>query len=346
MSLGLPMGLALASGVNTYLPLFALALFARFANVVEVSPRFQWLISDQAILILAILTVCEILAEKFPGFDNVWDFVHTLLRPVAGALAAGAALSTNQVFEMLVVMLTGASLATAAHSAKSGLRLASTSKSLGFANPILSIVDDVAVVGATLLSLYAPWVMLAIVVLFVAALALVGPLLFRVLRFNLSALAEWLKWLAGKGRDAKNPHELRETLLEFPPGRLKKLNAIFEPGEELLGVLGAWKRSGWGPRRAWLLITPRRLVLAEKRMLRRPKIHAADYSQLALLVDRESLLLARWEYVTRQNRSVRLLIPKSQAVFARLAAERVRKIAGLSAPLPTRVPAKLAAAVS
>ncbi len=346
MSIGLPMGLALASGVNTYLPLFGLALFARFSHVVEVSPRFQWLVSDQAIVILAILTGCEILAEKFPGLDNVWDFVHTLLRPVAGALAAGATLSTDRVFETLLVMLTGASLATAAHSAKSGLRLVSTSKSLGIANPILSVVDDVAVVGATLLSLYAPWVMLVIVVLCVAVLALMGPPLLRLLRFNLSVLAGWLKWLAGRGRRGPRPHELRQTLLDLAPDRLRSLSAALAPGEELLAVLSGWKRSGWGPRQAWLLITPRRLVLAERRLLRNPKLQATLHNEVALLIDRESLLLARWEYVTRQNQSVRLLIPKPQAVLARLAAGRVRQFAGLSDPTATPSPAKLAAATS
>ena len=143
MSIGLPMGLALASGVNTYLPLFALALIARFGNVVEVSPKFQWLISDQAIVVLAILAICEILADKFPGLDHIWDFLHTLLRPVAGALAAGATLSTDRIFELLVVMLTGASLATAAHSAKASVRLVSTSKGFGVANPFLSVLEDV-----------------------------------------------------------------------------------------------------------------------------------------------------------------------------------------------------------
>ena len=122
MSFGLPMGLALTSGVNTYLPLFTLALLARFSQAVHVSPRFQWLLSDPALAILGILAVCEILAQKFPGLDNVWDLVHTLLRPVAGALVAGATLFDDQKFEMMSVMLIGAALATAAHSAKAGVR--------------------------------------------------------------------------------------------------------------------------------------------------------------------------------------------------------------------------------
>src|SRR5579862_4322698 len=136
---GLPWGLALSSGVNTYLPLFLLSLFARFGHVIHLSPRFAWLASDQAIVILGTLTICEVLAQKFPVLDNVWDFLHTLLRPLAGAIASGATLNASNVFEIAAGMLVGGTLATAAHSTKSSLRLMSTSKSFGAANFALSL---------------------------------------------------------------------------------------------------------------------------------------------------------------------------------------------------------------
>ncbi|MGH7866072.1 MAG: DUF4126 domain-containing protein, partial [Candidatus Dormibacteraceae bacterium] len=85
MTSGLPWGLALASGVNTYLPLFLLALFARYSHVVQLSPRFQFLVSGPALVILDLLAACEIMAQKFPGLDNLWDVLHSLLRPLAGA---------------------------------------------------------------------------------------------------------------------------------------------------------------------------------------------------------------------------------------------------------------------
>jgi hypothetical protein len=61
---------------------------------------------------------------------------------------------------------------------------------------------------------------------------------------------------------------------------------------------------------------------------------------------RESLFLARLEYVTRQNQSVMFLIPKSHAAFASLAAERVRQLAGLSERPVAPEPATLAPATS
>jgi hypothetical protein len=53
----------------------------------------------------SILVLCEVLADKFPGLDHVWDFIHTLLRPVAGALAAGATVSTDNILESALAML-------------------------------------------------------------------------------------------------------------------------------------------------------------------------------------------------------------------------------------------------
>ena len=331
MSFGLPMGLALASGVNTYLPLFALTLFARFSGMVQVAPRFQWLVSDEAIVILGILSACEILAQKFPVVDNAWDCVHTLLRPVAGALAAGATLSPADAPELILTMLTGATLATAAHSAKSGVRLVSTSKSFGVANPLLSLVEDAAVVGGTLLSVYAPWVMLGVVVVFAVAFALVGPWLVRTLWFDLRIVAAWLKWLMGRMFHTRQPSALRESLLELPPDRLRRLSAHLDAGEELLGALVGWKRSR-GPRRCWLLVTPQRMLLVERRVFRKHKVFAAPYSDLVAVRERNLGPFVRLEFLNCQNESLTIQLPKTQARYATLAAEKVRECAHCPAP--------------
>jgi len=257
---GLPWGLALSSGVNTYLPLFLLALFTRFGHVIHLSPRFAWLDSDQAIFILGVLALCEILAQKLPVLDNVWDFLHTLLRPIAGALAAGATINTNNAAEIAVAMLMGGTLAAASHSTKSGLRLMSTSKSFGATNFAISIGEDAGVLITTLLSVYAPWVMLAVVIVFVVLFALFGPRIMRTLAFDLniagSALARVFQWVFRR----KHPTNLKESLLEIAPERLEKFTALLERNEELLATLPGWKRSVGGPRRTWLLLTSRRLL--------------------------------------------------------------------------------------
>jgi len=337
MSIGLPWGLALASGVNTYLPLFAMALFARFSHLVHISAHFQWLISDEALVILGLLAACEILAQKFPALDNVWDFVHTLFRPLAGALAAGATLSSDRTFELILTMLVGGTLATAAHSAKSTLRLLSTSKTLGLGNPILSLVEDVAVVAGTLAAVYAPWLMMVVVLFFALIFALVAPWLVRTFLYDLRILAGWYGWLWGKATRARQPSDLRESLLEVSPRQLRELAARLAPGEELLGVLSGWQRSGWGPRRAWLLVAPDRWLLLQRRWLRKPAVRSLPHRDVTMLRKQDSLLLAKLELLTRENERITLHLPKNLSRFATLACDRARELSDSSpsiAPLP------------
>jgi hypothetical protein len=346
MTIGLPMGLAMASGLNTYLPLLLLSLIARFGNVVHVSPRFQWLVSDQTIVVLSILVLCEILADKFPGLDHVWDFIHTLLRPVAGALAAGATVSTDNMFETVLVMLLGGSLASAAHATKATVRLVSTSKSLGAANPILSIIEDLTSLVATLLAVFAPWLMAVIAVLFILTLALIGPPVWRTMRFELGAVVGGLRWCVRKILRTAYPANLQASLREISSGQLERLRAQLESGEEVMGALAGWRRRGWGPRRTYLLITSRRVILAELGLLGRIRTQAIEYSDVQFVRERGALLTPRLEILTREKEDVLLLLPKTQWVFARMAAILVSDIAGLNQTPPSSPQASIPAIAS
>ena len=335
---GLPWGLALSSGVNTYLPLFLLALFARFGHIIHLSPRFAWLASDQAIVILGALALAEILAQKFPVLDNVWDFVHTLLRPIAGALATGATINSNNAAEIAVAMLMGGTLAAAAHSTKSGVRLLSTSKSFGTANFALSLGEDAGVVATTLLSVYAPWVMLALVVVFVVLFVWFGPRIVRMLAFDFaivgSAVGGFFRWIFGK----KHQPALKESLLEIDPDRLEKFTSLLDRGEELLGTLPGWKRAKGGPRRMWLLLTSRRLVWVDSRLFGKSKAQSIEYSEINIARHRSLFLCARAEILTHHHENLTLTIANNHARFCELAIQTISQHAGLNAQPPPPAP--------
>ena len=326
---GLPWGLALSSGVNTYLPLFLLALFARFGHVIHLSPRFAWLVSDQAIFILGALALCEILAQKFPVLDNVWDFLHTLLRPIAGALATGATLNTNNALEIALAMVMGGTLAAAAHSTKSGLRLMSTSKSFGAANFAISLGEDAGVLTTTLLSVYAPWVMLAIVIVFVVVFAFLGPRILRTLAFDLgiagSALGGIFRWVFRR----KYSTNLKESLLELAPERLEMFTHLLERNEELLGALPGWKRSAGGPRRTWVLLTSRRLLWIESRLFRNSKAQSLDYGEITLARHRNMILFSRAEILTQRHENFTLTVANAHIRFAEMAVQMISHRSGL-----------------
>jgi hypothetical protein len=331
---GLPWGLALSSGVNTYLPLFLLSLFARFGRVIHLSPRFAWLASDQAIVILGALAACEILAQKFPVLDNVWDFLHTLLRPIAGALAAGATINSNNVAEIAVAMLMGGTLAAASHSTKSGLRLMSTSKSFGAANFALSLGEDAGVITTTLLSVYAPWVMLVLVLIFVTLFIIFGPRVVRTLAFDFSiassAVAGFFRWVFGKKREVT----LKESLLEIDAERLEKFTGLLVPGEDLLGALTGWKRSSGGPRRTWLLVTSQRLLWIEARLFGKSRAQSLDYHEIIMARHRNLYLLSRAELLTQRQENLSLTVASNHLPFASQAVQIISQRAGIDLQSP------------
>ncbi|MGH9454732.1 MAG: DUF4126 domain-containing protein [Terriglobia bacterium] len=327
---GLPWGLALASGVNTYLPLFLLALFARYSHVVQLSPRFQFLVSGPALVILGLLAACEILAQKFPGLDNLWDVLHSLLRPLAGAVAAGATLHSSNVFEMVLGLVAGGTLAAAAHSAKTGVRLTTSVKTLGAANFGVSVVEDIAVLGATLLSIFDPRVMLVLAAVFVVLFIWLAPPIARNLAFRYDLAAGWFRWLGMRIRRAPAPANLKATLWLLPPDYLEKLRerlAPLTPGEELHGVMGGWRKTRRGPRRAWVILSSRRLVILEHRRIRRPAPLIVDYGDVQGINMKNLLILQKTSIRTPGDQDLVFIFRKDAAPWVDLAVQKITELA-------------------
>jgi len=81
---------------------------------------------------------------------------------------------------LLLPIIFGGTLAGMVHTTKAATRLASTASTAGIANVGISIAEDVTVVVATLLSLFAPIVMVVVVEVFaIIFLAVVPPALPR-----------------------------------------------------------------------------------------------------------------------------------------------------------------------
>ena len=92
MDIGTSYGLAFLSGINAYLPLLSLAIAADvLPDHFKLNPQFGFITQPWCIIVLAILTLADVFADKIPVVDHLWDAVHTIIRPVAGAFVASAA---------------------------------------------------------------------------------------------------------------------------------------------------------------------------------------------------------------------------------------------------------------
>ena len=67
VAFGTPFGLAFASGLNAYLPLLAFAFSVRWLHLYTVNPQFAFITHTWFIVVLAILTLLDFVADKIPS---------------------------------------------------------------------------------------------------------------------------------------------------------------------------------------------------------------------------------------------------------------------------------------
>ena len=141
--LSVALGLAALAGVNLYLTVFATGLAIHF-HWITLAPQYQslevlgnpWIIS-----IAGVLYFLEFFADKIPWVDSIWDAVHTVIRPIGGALLAIQVLGhPSPAFTVIVALLAGGT-SLLAHTAKAATRLASNTSPEPFSNIGLSLGD-------------------------------------------------------------------------------------------------------------------------------------------------------------------------------------------------------------
>ncbi|MEP6937770.1 MAG: DUF4126 domain-containing protein [Chthoniobacterales bacterium] len=185
--LGIALGLACLAGVNLYLTVFATGL-AINQHWITLSPTYQSLeVLGQPLIIsiAGVLYFLEFFADKIPWVDSAWDAVHTIIRPIGGALLALQVLGhSSATFDVLVVLLAGTtSLMT--HTAKASSRLLANASPEPFSNIGLSLAEDAAVVGGLALLHFNPVIALGVFALALASFIYFLPKVLRAMKARL-----------------------------------------------------------------------------------------------------------------------------------------------------------------
>ena len=97
--------------------------------------------------IAALGTVAEFFADKVPWIDSAWDAVHSVVRPVGGALLSMAVIDGANPAWQVGSFLLGGGAALLAHAGKAGARAMINASPEPFSNVIVSAGEDVATVG-------------------------------------------------------------------------------------------------------------------------------------------------------------------------------------------------------
>lgn len=185
-TLGRTMGFSLAAGINLYATVAILGLASRY-NWVALPPQFRVFDNDLVIGVALVLYVVEFIADKVPWVDSIWDAVHTVIRPIGGAVLAVTTLGEASPATEGLVALLGGALAAGSHFTKAGTRAAANTSPEPFSNWILSLGEDVFVVGLGVLALKYPAASAVVVMICVVVMAMLAAWVIRALRRRFSS---------------------------------------------------------------------------------------------------------------------------------------------------------------
>lgn len=162
-----------ASGVNAYAVVLVLGLADRIFNLSQVPNA---LARTDVLVGAGILFAVEMLADKIPYVDSVWDSVHTVVRPAVGATIGYLIGHETAGLDAAIGAATGGVTALVSHGIKAGLRAAVNTSPEPASNVVVSTTEDVTVTGVTALAIAHPWWAAAIALLL---LALGGFLVYK-----------------------------------------------------------------------------------------------------------------------------------------------------------------------
>lgn len=175
-TLGRTLGFSFAAGVNLYATVAILGLASRYGWV-SLPPQFQVFNNDLIIGSALVMYVVEFFADKIPWLDSAWDLVHTAIRPIGGAAIAVSTLGDASPPTEGLVALLGGTVAASSHLTKTSTRAVANTSPEPFSNWILSLGEDLFVVGLGYLALQYPiaalvvaTVLLVIIVIFFAVI--------------------------------------------------------------------------------------------------------------------------------------------------------------------------------
>lgn len=191
--LGTLLGLSFVSGINLYATVAVVGLCTKYRWVEGLPGEFDVLGNDAVIFVAVLLYIMEFLVDKIPGLDTLWDFIHTLIRPLGGAMLALMQVGEASPAVEVIVFMLGASLASAAHVTKAGTRLIINTSPEPVSNFLVSLAEDAGAFGLAYVSLAHPEISLIVTAVLMVAIAVMLPLIFRTVRMLFAAIGFRLK---------------------------------------------------------------------------------------------------------------------------------------------------------
>lgn len=175
-TIALSAGLAWASGLRLYLVVFLAGVLSYFGYL-QLPSTLAVLHNPVVIGVAGLMALAELVADKIPAFDSLWDSFQTFIRIPAGALLAAFAMGEVDPAWTVAAGLLGGTITAGTHFAKAGSRLAINTSPEPFSNWLASFSEDGMVLSGLWAMLASPAVFLGLLAIF---LIVAGYLIYRV----------------------------------------------------------------------------------------------------------------------------------------------------------------------
>jgi len=179
-TIALSAGLAWASGLRLYLVVFLAGALSHLGYL-HLPSTLDVLQNPLVIGVAGIMAFAELIADKVPAFDSLWDGFQTFIRIPAGALLAAFALGEVDPALMVAAGLIGGTITAGTHFAKAGSRLAINTSPEPFSNWVASFGEEGMVLAGLWAMLAAPLVFLVLLAVFMVFAVLAIRLFARLL---------------------------------------------------------------------------------------------------------------------------------------------------------------------
>lgn len=187
-AVGLLAGSGWASGINLYLVTLMLGLAGRlgWGDIPPVLTRLD------VMIVAGLLFLIEFVADKVPYLDNVWDAVHTVIRPLGAAALGIVVAGQSDSIGAAVGGLVAGALALDAHAAKASTRVVVNASPEPVSNIGISLAEDIGVAGLVTLAVSHPTITIVVVAILVVAATVLTVWLWRVARRSWKKVGAWL----------------------------------------------------------------------------------------------------------------------------------------------------------
>ncbi len=182
--IGIAGSVSLLAGWRLYLTVLATGIAMR-SGVVDLPTHLeslQVLANPWVMGVAGIGALAEFFADKIAWLDSAWDAVHTIVRPLGGAMLALAVVDAGDPSFQVIAFLLGGGAALLSHGGKASARAVVNTSPEPFSNVAVSLAEDVATGGMLYLIIQQPLIAGGVALLLLAFAIMLLLMARRVLK--------------------------------------------------------------------------------------------------------------------------------------------------------------------